>query len=275
MAGQIAALLHRSQLMKKRPVALLTNDDGIRSHFLRALAAAMAPLFEVVVAAPAREQSWIGRALSRRREVGVEAADFDGMRAWAIDGTPTDCVNIALAHLLESPPQVVVSGINIGYNTTLPLLYSSGTVAGALEGANWGLPALAVSQQVPEGSFEAITAAAGQLPPDLAESLRAGAQLAAAHAHKMLEDPPPPLRVHNLNFPMPVSLETPWERTVPAHVRLPGLFVEAAPGRYRFGFSEGSNVAEASGPTDREALFAGRVSLSILNFSGLAESKGV
>ncbi|MCC5839047.1 MAG: 5'/3'-nucleotidase SurE [Opitutales bacterium] len=261
--------------MKNRPVALLTNDDGIRSHFLHALAAAMARHFEVVVAAPAREQSWIGRALSRRREVSVESADFDGFRAWAIDGTPSDCVNIALAHLVETPPQVVVSGINIGYNTTLPLLYSSGTVAGALEGANWGLPALAVSQQVPEGSFEAITSAAGKLPPELGESLHAGAQLAAAHACRLVETPPLPLRVHNLNFPMPVSMETPWETTVPAHVRMPGLFVETAPGRYRFGFSEGLKVAGERGPTDREAIFAGRVSLSILNFSGVAESKGV
>lgn len=268
-------MLHRLPDMNNRPVALLTNDDGIHSHFLRALAEAMEPLFEIVVAAPAREQSWIGRALSRRREVGVEPADFGGRRAWAIDGTPSDCVNIALAHLMEAPPQIVVSGINIGYNTTLPLLYSSGTIAGALEGANWGLPALAVSQQVPEGSFEAITSAEGRLPPDLAQSLQAGAHMAASHARRMVDAPPSPLHVHNLNFPMPVTKETPWDTTVPEHVRMPGLFVQSAPGRFRFGFSEGEKITADRGPTDREAIFAGRVSLSILNFSGVAVSNAV
>jgi 5'-nucleotidase len=104
-----------------KPHLLVTNDDGIESAFLHRLVAALLPKFKVSVAAPAFEQSWIGRAISRHQEIEVlcGASHFPAeVTAWAINGTPTDCVNIALGHLLERPADAVVSGINIGYNTT-------------------------------------------------------------------------------------------------------------------------------------------------------------
>ena len=126
-----------------KPLALVTNDDGIDSAFLHRLVEALAKDFEVAVAAPAFEQSWIGRAISRRTEVEVipSPSHFpSGVQAWAVSGTPTDCVNIALGNLLDRQPDIVVSGINIGFNTTETLILCSGTIAGAMEGAQWGLP---------------------------------------------------------------------------------------------------------------------------------------
>ena len=90
--------------MKYRPHALVTNDDGIESAFLHRLVEALLPDFEVSVAAPAFEQSWIGRAISRHSEIEVipGLAYFSkDVQAWAIGGTPTDCVNIALGNLLR------------------------------------------------------------------------------------------------------------------------------------------------------------------------------
>ena len=109
--------------MKYRPHALVTNDDGIESAFLHRLVEALLPDFEVSVAAPAFEQSWIGRAISRHSEIEVipGLAYFSkDVQAWAISGTPTDCVNIALGNLLTKKPDIVLSGINIGFNTTEP-----------------------------------------------------------------------------------------------------------------------------------------------------------
>jgi 5'-nucleotidase len=127
-----------------KPTVLLTNDDGIGTAFLHALVAAcQTEGFAVKVAAPSGERSWIGRAFSRHREVTVTAYPGLGDEAWSIDGTPSDCVNIALSHLLKQKPDVVLSGLNIGFNATMPLCLSSGTIAGATEGTAWGIPAVA------------------------------------------------------------------------------------------------------------------------------------
>ncbi len=255
----------------EKPRALLTNDDGIDSLFLRALADALVDTFTLYIAAPATEQSWIGRAMTRRTPVTVESIDTLPAKAWAIGGTPSDCVNIALANLLGELPDIVISGINIGHNASLPLLYSSGTIAGALEGANWGLPALAVSQQITEGLFEDITAQRGQLPEPLQPYLKEAARQTAALAKRMIGHPNKALHVYNLNFPMPLGEKTPWVATRPAYVRLPGLYEAVSPGTFRFRFAPGKPIPTGT-PTDRETLLAGRVSLSILNFGALSTS---
>ena len=93
-----------------KPHALVTNDDGIESAFLHRLVDALKDDFQVSVAAPAFEQSWIGRAISRRKEIeAIHSPSIfpDKIDAWAINGTPTDCVNIALGNLIQTPVDIV------------------------------------------------------------------------------------------------------------------------------------------------------------------------
>lgn len=124
------------------PKILVTNDDGIHAPGLAALADAMRPLGDVLVVAPHQESSAIGHALTLRRPLRL---DQHGPDRYAVDGTPTDCVNIAVAVLLEGRlPDLVVSGINTGWNLGDDVTYS-GTVSGALEAALLGAPAIAVS----------------------------------------------------------------------------------------------------------------------------------
>jgi 5'-nucleotidase len=124
------------------PRILVTNDDGVHSDGIRALATALEPLGDVVVVAPIQESSAIGHALTLRRPLRIEKV---GGSYYAIDGTPTDCVNLGVAVLMKgSLPDLVVSGINRGWNLGDDVTYS-GTVAGALEGALLGIPAIAVS----------------------------------------------------------------------------------------------------------------------------------
>lgn len=125
------------------PRILVTNDDGHFSPGIHALAAALRPLADVVIVAPQTEASAVGHALTLRRPLRVEHVS-DGV--YAVDGTPTDCVNIALDQILTHKPDLIVSGINKGYNIGDDVTYS-GTVAGALEGALLGFQAIAVSQQ--------------------------------------------------------------------------------------------------------------------------------
>lgn len=126
---------------------LLSNDDGIGSPFLPAFAAALSEVAEVEIVS-AREQSWIGRAYNRHAAVAVGEAEAGGFKCRTVAGTPSDCVNIALSHLLSEPPDAVVSGLNIGQNVALPLLWSSGTFAAAVEAAGWGIPAFACSMRL-------------------------------------------------------------------------------------------------------------------------------
>lgn len=253
------------------PRVLMTNDDGIDSGFLHTLARALSRDFGIIIAAPATEQSWIGRAVSRHREVRVERHPELPWPAWTVDGTPTDCVNIALSTLMETPPVAVVSGINIGYNTTVPLIYSSGTVAGALEGAFWGLPAFAVSQQIPDGIFAEVTRSKGRLSEDWQATLEKNAAHAAELIGRLLHERPPTgadAIVHNLNYP--ALPRQPFETvlTVPAALQELPFYREIRPGVYGFHFQHGEEREDAR-LTDREALSNGLVSHSILNFSAL------
>jgi 5'-nucleotidase len=122
---------------------LVTNDDGVYAPGIVALAQVLAPLGEVTVTAPLTESSAIGHALTLRRPLRIETVRPG---VFAVDGTPTDCVNVAITHILKHKPDLIVSGINTGWNIGDDVTYS-GTVSGALEGALLGIPSIAVSTE--------------------------------------------------------------------------------------------------------------------------------
>ncbi len=160
---------------------LVTNDDGVRSDGLVALADALRRLGEVTVVAPLVETSAIGHALTLRRPLRLERIDA---RVFAVDGTPTDCVNIGVITVLKGLPDLVVSGINKGWNLGDDVTYS-GTVAGAMEGALLGTPAIAVSLERTDGTF------------DFGPAADAAARLAEAVLRRGL----PPRTFLNVNVP--------------------------------------------------------------------------
>ncbi len=123
---------------------LVTNDDGIASPGLHALAKAMRPLGQVWVVAPDRERTAAAHALTLHKPLRVTRME---PRVFSVSGTPTDCVNLAVKKLLRGTPALVVSGINRGVNLGDDVTYS-GTVSAALEGTIMGFPSIAVSQEV-------------------------------------------------------------------------------------------------------------------------------
>ena len=124
-----------------KPRILVTNDDGVFSPGIAALADGLRPLGHVTIVAPAGESSAVSHALTLIRPLRMEQLRED---VYAVDGTPTDCVTLAFVKLFEREPDLVVSGINTGYNLGDDVTYS-GTVAGAMEGALLGAPGIAVS----------------------------------------------------------------------------------------------------------------------------------
>lgn len=132
---------------RENPAILVTNDDGFDSPGLSALVSALGGVGRVFVVAPEREQSGAGHAVTLRRPLRVRRV-ADGR--FRVDGTPTDCVHLGVFDLAGGrPPDLVVSGINRGYNLGDDVTYS-GTVAGALEGTLLHVPSIAVSTAAPE-----------------------------------------------------------------------------------------------------------------------------
>lgn len=142
---------------------LVTNDDGINAPGIRALAKALAVLGEVWVVAPEKTQNAVGRAMTLHKPLRLRKMR---VRWFSVNGTPADCITLALCHLLEADlPQLVVSGINKGWNLGDDVT-NSGTVAGALEGMLHGIPSIAVSlEDCPKASY----AVAGDYAVRLAE----------------------------------------------------------------------------------------------------------
>lgn len=164
------------------PLILVTNDDGVTSDGIHALSDAMKPLGDVVVVGPLQEASAIGHALTLRRPLRIETISEN---VYGVDGTPTDCVNLACAILFKGQmPDLVVSGINKGWNLGDDITYS-GTVSGALEGALLGPPGIAVSLARTREAY------------DFAPSAAAAATVAAA----VLRHGLPPRTFININVP--------------------------------------------------------------------------
>lgn len=133
-----------AECSEQRPLIMVTNDDGVLSDGLQLLAQSLGDLGEVVVVAPDRERSAAGHSMTLHAPVRAECLKPN---CFAVDGTPTDCVNLAIHGLLQRRPDLVVSGINKGSNLADDITYS-GTVAAAMEAMLMQVPALAVSLDV-------------------------------------------------------------------------------------------------------------------------------
>lgn len=163
---------------------LLVNDDGIAAPGIHALSKALAPLGEVVVLAPNMEQSGVGHKITYLTPIMVEKHFHKGQHfGWAVHGSPADCVKLGILEFFDSPPDLVVSGINNGENVGVNVL-ASGTVAAAIEGAFFGVTSFAVSLCV-------------ETPPDY---MRA-AEMSVTLIRQVLATQPREGSLWNINFP--------------------------------------------------------------------------
>jgi 5'-nucleotidase len=167
--------------MERRLRILVSNDDGYQAKGLRTLARHLAAIAEVIVVAPDRNRSGASNSLTLETPLRVERAEEN---VYYVNGTPTDCVHIAITGLLEREPDVLVSGINHGANLGDDVLYS-GTVAAAMEGRFLGIPAIAVSLVLrsDDGHFDTA------------------AKLVRRLIERALTDPLPPDTILNVNVP--------------------------------------------------------------------------
>jgi 5'-nucleotidase len=226
------------------PRILVTNDDGVHSDGIHALAAALAPLGEVTIVAPHVEASAIGHALTLRRPLRMEQLRD---RVYEVDGTPTDCVNIAITHVYDRLPDLVVSGINKGYNLGDDVTYS-GTVSGALEGSLLGIASIAVSMPRSTGGYDFSHAAAA----------------AAAVAEAVLEGGLPAQTFLNINVPpgRPLGMRVTMQGKR-NHVTVVSKRIDPRGGAY-YWLEEGENHWEPHDRSDYQAVVDGYVSVTPL-----------
>ena len=171
--------------MTNRPLIMLANDDGIRSTGIRALGRHLADLGDIVVVAPDRERSATSHAFTLDRPLRCEEVE----PGWfMVDGTPADCVYLGILKICARKPDLVVSGINHGFNLGSDVFYS-GTVAGAVEAALRDVPAIAMSLEWKRGMHKSE------------EPFEPAARFAHALARAVLSEGLPPGTLLNVNVP--------------------------------------------------------------------------
>ena len=226
------------------PRILVTNDDGVHADGIRVLADAVAHLGDVTVVAPIQEASAIGHALTLRRPLRIETV---APNVFAIDGTPTDCVNIAITHILKGKPDLILSGINKGWNLGDDVTYS-GTVSGALEGALLLIPSIAISAERVKDDAE------------FGPSGRAAALVAEA----VLERGMPKFTLLNIN--VPAGANKGFKVTVQARRNHVTVVSERMDPRHRpyYWIEEGLNEWEPHDCSDYQAERDGYISITPL-----------
>lgn len=138
---------------------LLTNDDGFNAPGILAIGKVLQKDHEIIIAAPKNQKSASSHSISLRQPLLVREEKLEGIKGkiYSIDGTPADCVRVAMDKLVDGKIDMIVSGINFGLNSGTDILYS-GTVSAAIEGSMHGLPAIALSQEIDE-NFTSFTLA--------------------------------------------------------------------------------------------------------------------
>lgn len=129
---------------KDKPLILVTNDDGYSAPGIRSLVKAVKDMGELIIVAPDKPQSGMGHAITVSSTIHLNEIEVEGVKGYSCSGTPVDCVKIAMNKLIGRKPDMILSGINHGSNSSINVIYS-GTMSAAVEGAIEGIPAIGFS----------------------------------------------------------------------------------------------------------------------------------
>jgi 5'-nucleotidase len=237
---------------------LLTNDDGIYAPGLAAIEQQLKQLGEVIVVAPATEQSGVGHSITYLTPLTAKevfhpgSKQGDKRRGWAVEGSPADCVKIGVHQFCSCQPDLVVSGINCGLNAGINVLYS-GTVAAAIEGAFFGITSVAVSLEFDEHApFDKAAALAKKIIEQILAKKRQEPQL------------------YNMNIPLAALDGNPEVCVVPMNVTRYGDRFEKRQdpwGHDYYWLKGGPPSITPDHETDLSTLSKGKVSLTPLDYN--------
>lgn len=243
---------------------LLTNDDGISSVGLLSLYKELSSYAKVYVVAPEEPRSAAGLSVTLHKPLRVKKLRRKGRFWYAVSGTPGDCVTLALCHILRKRVDMVCSGINYGENVSLQDFFMSGTVAGAIQAALFGVPAIAFSMRT-------------ERDPIFVESTVEEFKVAAAKAAKIVRfflehGFPRNVDVVNVNFPAHVTDKTPIRVTTFSRRHIDSDVVERTDPRGRpYFWIWGTEFRKYEPGTDAHVVIErGEISVTFVSLSSLA-----
>ncbi len=235
---------------------LLTNDDGFHAPGINALHRELAKLGQVTRIAPATEQSGVGHSITFLAPlIAHRVFEEDELLGWIVEGSPADCVKLGVTQLCDTPPDIIVSGINGGLNAGINVLYS-GTVAGAIEGAFFGITSFAVSLEFDEKA-----------------NFARAAQIARGVVDQILQKKSDKPQLFNINIPTAATSDAATNtqlRVVPMGTNRYGEYYikrSDPKGRDYYWATNEPPPKPTKFPTDLTELFAGHVTLTPLDFN--------
>lgn len=244
----------------------MTNDDGVHSPGLAALVEAVWRLGNVKVVSPEEPRSGTSMSLTFHKPLRVSAALVGSRKAYAVSGSPADAIMVAVHKLSSTKPDLVVSGINFGDNTTFQDVYASGTVAAAIEAAIMGIPSIAFSMEVPDQTIFA--------PVGLDFDFRKAGSVAAEIARWVLDTGlPPGVQLLNVNFPRNIRESTPVQVTRLARRKFRDYVLERRdPRRRPYYWIWGERLSEFEKDTDAHVVHIRKgISVTPLNLDLVAK----
>ncbi len=246
---------------------LLTNDDGYRSPGLRRLIDALRDLGELTVVCPEQQRSAAGLSVTLHKPLRVRKAVYKDQLCYLVNGTTGDCVSMGLFHIMEKPPDITVSGINIGENISLLEFFMSGTVAGALLSALHNIPSISFSKSMPKADVIG------------GEVVRGGFKMASLIARELVkivleEGLPENVDLFNVNFPKQITPQSRIVVTRLARLSLnTKLYVRYDPrGRGYFWLWGEKFKSFPKGTDGYEVFINGNISLTPISLSNLSST---
>jgi len=252
-----------------RPSFLIVNDDGVASPMLAPMAEKLSALGTVRIVVPVEEQSWRGKSVTRFGALHAEPRSEFGVEAHAISGTPSDCVNLAIHHLLPQRPDWIVSGINVGSNVGSGFIINSGTIGAALEGLIQGVSSVAFSTYLEPRYFrewseqKALTSPEALQVVDTTTTRMAGMMASLLSSGTALRS-----SILNINFPGVVSPDTPVRWVPPQVTRYGSLFRRNGDGSFVHAASVDLKD-DGEQATDRAVVLGGGISVTALSMDSL------
>ena len=265
-----------SHLPESKPVSMiapkvvqLINDDGPESPLLEPFIAKLSScswIKELRVVIPASDNSWIGTALSRKSEISVTNRKIGNCVAYLVSGTPGDCSNLGIHSLFSSPPDLVISGPNLGQNTGAPFTIASGTLGGAIIACLSGAKAIALSSELtPEIWTELLL---GHTNPTLKKWTNHWDRIVATSVDLIERSLSAELHllsgIININLPWGADLSSEVAITSVQTGTLPAFFTKGTDGLFRHTFSFPEFEPDPTRSLDHETVAQKKISVSIL-----------
>ncbi|DAC72566.1 MAG TPA: 5'/3'-nucleotidase SurE [Thermoplasmata archaeon] len=244
---------------------LVTNDDGYKSAGFVALVKELAKKYSVTAVVPDRGRSWIGKAITTKKELKLRRITYDDVDMFLLNGTPADCVQIGLYDAVDTRPKMVLSGINIGLNIGQARTLSSGTIGAAIEGSIDGVRSIATSLSIPMNIRDKKT---DFYTPESNQLFENAAKITTKVTTILMDKAFVGVDLFSLNIPFHATVDTPLEITTLFRTRYGRLFhKKGSKYLHQTPPIQFKNMDEGS---DLKALNENKISLTPMNISFVA-----